>query len=394
MANTEADTQAPKQSPPLTSGIRAGVSLYPAQPLIASAPSSPPTKSRGGSNRHSLHIAAAVAALTATSAGTIYAINVSESGRQRSALPADLVAERVFIAEPNRTGIYHADGTVVNQINGITADGYPNQPVASGSGLVVYVHGGQAYQIPGAGLNSPHQVGAADQVFPASGGAVGLYVGGPLGPGYVEYLSFDGVVPEPRTGSTQLPVGVTPAARLSDGLLIQSAAQPPSSTVEIRVTGTDSTTVLGVANALIGTHGTTVAWTSCLTGPKTCSLLLVDTVTVSRQVVLPPPGYSDWAQGGGFSPDGSLLAAFVPTAANQQVLRLVVIRTSTRRATVIGPPLTVGEQIGSATWSADGRYLFFGGLTGNLHAERTGPTGPIGQPWTLPLPTSYAITGL
>ena len=335
-----------------------------------------------------------VAALAAVAAGTIYAIQTSASGRQRAALPADLVAERLFIAEPNRTGIYGADGTVVNPINGITADGYPNQPVVSGSGLVVYVHGGQAYQIPGAGRNAPHHLGAADRVFPASGGAVGLYVGGPLGPGYVEYMSVDGVVPEPRTGSTQLPVGVTAVARLTDGLLTQSSPLPPSGTVEVSLTRTGSTTVLGVANAVIGTHATTVAWTSCLAGPMTCSLLLVDTVTVSRQVILPPPGYPDWAQGGGFSPDGSLLAAFVATTANPLVLRLAVIRVSTRQATVIGPPLTVGEQIGSATWSADGRYLFFGGLTGNLHAERTGPTGPIGQPWTLPLPTSYAITGL
>jgi hypothetical protein len=338
-----------------------------------------------------------VAAVAIVGAGLIVADRGSSSDPlKRGSLPADLAAERLFVAEPNRTGIYRAGGALISPAGGVTGAGYPSRPLVSGQGLVVYIHDGQAYRLPVSGATHPQRIGAADAIFPVEGGAIGLEAGGHLYPGLVEYMAADGTVAESGTGSTQLPAGATALARLSDGLLIQSAPDPTTGVFQVSLVGAHATAVLGSATAVIGTHGTAVAWTSCPIGPTACSLLLVDTATAARQVIAPPAGYRGFAEGGGFSPDGSLLAAFVPAsnASGQPSLRLVVIRTTSGAATIVGPPLTVGESIGSAAWSADGHWLYFGGLTGALYAEHTTTSGPLGNPWTLPVPTSYAIAGL
>jgi hypothetical protein len=49
--------------------------------------------------------------------------------------------------------------------------------------------------------------------------------------------------------------------------------------------------------------------------------------------------------------------------------------------------------VSDVTWSADGRWLYFGILSGTFDAERITRRGPIGLPWALTLTTSLAVAG-
>jgi hypothetical protein len=352
-------------------------------------------RSRAVLSRARMRVAVAVGLVVATVV-TVALVGTGESGGSRAALPADLVAERLFIADPARTGVFRADGTPVDLVHDLPGEGYPSLAIESGSGLVVFVHDAQAYEVPSLGVSPPERVGDADQIFPADKGAVGLFVGGPLGPGFVEYMSFDGVVPEPGTGSSQLSSGTVPVARLPDGLLVRTPSQSPNGPFQLTLMSNRGTEQLGLADQMIGTSGTEVAWLSCASVPKSCTLVLDDTATDERQVIEPPTGYSTFVPGGGFSPDGRLLAAFAAssTAADKGTLRLTTVSTVGGRGSVIGPKLKAGPSGGTAAWSQDGRWLYFGGASGYLYAQRLGvPIGPSG-PFRLPIRSSYAVTGL
>jgi hypothetical protein len=64
--------------------------------------------------------------------------------------------------------------------------------------------------------------------------------------------------------------------------------------------------------------------------------------------------------------------------------RLAVVDVNSTRAQLVGPLLAVGEPIGSASWSADGTWLFFCGLSGPMYAQQFGPAGAVGSPIALP----------
>ena len=339
---------------------------------------------RGG--RIALPTVVAAVALAVT-AGLL----ITRSARNKPGLPAALARERLFIADPARTGIFRADGTEVEVIRDLTADGYPSRAVESGSGLVVFIHQGEAYMVPSTGEGAPVQVGPADSVFPASDGAVGFFVNGPPGRGFVEYMSAGGQLPEHGTGSMEL-AGVTPLARLPAGLLTETTPRSPLGTFQLAMIGTQNNAVLGAATQVIDIHATSVAWLSCVSIPTTCSLVVDDTSSDVNQVIPPPPGYAGYAPGGAFSPDGTMLATFVVTG--HRALRLAVINAAMGHATLIGPPLQVEDAIGTATWSADGQWLYYGGDTGGLYAQRIEEGRPIGRQWRLPIQTSKTVTGL
>lgn len=344
----------------------------------------PVPKTRGRVGRIGLVVVVAASAVAVT-AGLL----IASSSGNKAKLPAALAEEKLFIADPSRTGIFRADGQVVEAIQNPTADGYPSRAVRSGSGLVVYVHRGEAYMVPSAGGKPPVEVGAADSVFPASGGVVGLFVGAPAGPGSVEFISADGQLPEPGAGSTELAIGVTPVARLPTGLLLESTPRSPLGTFQLEVKSPPNTAILGAVTQVIDTDGANVAWLSCASIPPTCSLVVDDTSSDTRRVVPPVPGYAGYAPGGAYSPDGSVLAAFVVNGPS--ALGLEVINAATGDATVIGQ---VQGATGAAAWSVDGQWLYYGGGTGNLYAQRIQDGEPIGSRWKLPIQTSRTLTGL
>ncbi len=146
--------------------------------------------------------------------------------------------------------------------------------------------------------------------------------------------------------------------------------------------------------AVVGTNGAMVAALACTRSyGYGCPLRLLDTASGVERPVPVPVGIAGYAEGGGFSPDGSLLAAFGVDPGSGTV-QLVVVDTTTLAVSVEGEPLSVGEMIGSATWSHDGHWVFFGGLDTSLYAEQATARGSSGVPWKLPLPSSYSMAGL
>jgi hypothetical protein len=314
-------------------------------------------------------------------------------------LPAALAGEHLFFAEPARTGVYRADGSMLSDLQAVSGEG--ETPLVSGDGMVVYIHSGQAYRINATGpLGAPPVVvGPATSIFPALGGAVGIESGPQGGPQRVQYMAAGGTFPMPGAGPTDLPPGVMAVAQLADGLLVETYSDVnnqfgPNPVLALSRLEGRSTLPLGTASGVIDTHSTTAAWVTCPTNPPAdCSLRLVDTATGRNRPVAAPAGYSGYGGGGAFSADGKSLAVFVSTYDRYggTVLHLAVINTATASAVVIGPALPVGTPAGTAAWSRDGKWLFFGAAgDGTLYAERT----DFGELYILPLPTSVAVTGL
>jgi hypothetical protein len=312
-------------------------------------------------------------------------------------LPAGLAAERLFFAEPVQTGFYQANGDVVTKFPRTRGAG--DQPIVSGDGAVVYIHGRDAYRTSGENATHLVNLGGASWIFPAEHGAIGIESGGDGTPASVEFMAADGAIPEPGTTKVELPPDVTAIAQVPDGLLVTrgdiwSHYPTPLGHVRLSIIKPHGTIALGDATAVTGTYGASVAWTTCRS--SRCSLHLVNTTTGHTRILRPPAGYRGYAHGGAFSPDGSLLATFVPSKSRYgfNVIHLVVIRVRTGKVSVIGPGLFAGPaHLGAASWSADGHWLYFGGLDGTLDAEQVTAAGPQGRSWSLPLYTSFAVTG-
>jgi hypothetical protein len=303
-----------------------------------------------------------------------------------------LATERVFIAEPDRTGVFRTDGEMVTATGDLGADGYLKRPSATSDGYALFVHDGDAYRVAASGRGGVRLVGPADDVFPVADGSVGLEVDRARGPGTVEYVTPDGQLPR-RTGFTSIPNGTRAVAGLDDGLLLANSPSTPSGLFQLNLlTARGITQVVGAAGAVIATYANTVAVSICEGGPSYCVLTLVDAAGGPSRTVEPPGGYSSFAQGGSFSPDGALLAAFVPDA--NAALHLVLIDTRTRDASLVGPPLSTTQPIGVATWSSDGHWLFFGPPDGGLYAQQVTRDAAIGGARPLPMKSSYDITGL
>jgi hypothetical protein len=331
-------------------------------------------------------------------------ITAAPFGRRppRARLPSGLASERLFFAEPVKTGMYRADGATLTDGHGLAGVGFPAQPLVSGRGVVVYIHGDDAYRTVGPNAAKTVDLGAASWIFPAQHGAIGIETGGQGGPTSIAYMAADGTFPAGPSSKLRLPPGTTAVAQVPSGLIVAAGATLQGllnevTHVRLSLIGRHSTVYLGMATSVLGIHGATAAWVDCPSGhSSSCALHLVDTTTRHVRVIRPPPGYSGYAQGGGFSPDGSLLATFVPStsAAGVTTLRVVVVRVDTGVAAVVGVRLAAGDQaVGDATWTTDGHWLLFGSLGGKLDAEAITPAGPRGAPWKLTLTTSFAVTG-
>ena len=157
---------------------------------------------------------------------------------------------------------------------------------------------------------------------------------------------------------------------------------------------------------------TTVAWLRALRGhcfypAGDCQLVLTDLTTGLDRVIALPPGGLGFIGGGAFSPDGKTLAAFIHPdhilgpGLNGQVMKLVIIDVATGTVRPVpGSLAEYGEPYGFATWSPDGRWMFFGGFSGGgqrrgkvLHhvgAYRIGTT----RATELGLPQNYSVVAV
>jgi hypothetical protein len=317
-------------------------------------------------------------------------------------LPPGLASERLFFAEPVRTGLYRADGSMITNLTDSAGIGYPLEPLVSGRGVVVYIHGDYAYRTDPHNRHRVVRLAPATWIFPAEHGAIGIESGGFDSPASVAYMAADGTFPELGTPSVVVAPGITAVAQVPRGLIVAAGATLEEllnqvTHVRLSLIEAHSTVSLGMATSVVGVYGATAALVNCPSrGLASCALRLVNTTTHRVRSIRPPPGYVGFAQGGGFSPNGKLLATFVPSPGpdGSSVLHLAVMRLSTGTTTVVGPSLIAAQElVGDATWSADGHWVYFGSLSGTLDAEKMTRTGPAGNPWTLPLTTSFAVIG-
>ncbi len=333
---------------------------------------------------------ALIAAASLSGPAPIPGATRAQPGQSSPRLPAALARQRLFFADSGGgTVVARADGTTVADLNQIGGTG--GAPLVTADGFAVFTHGNTAYRVSAGGTAAP--VGRASSLFPGADGSVGLEVDTTGKPASVSYVALDGAVPFASTLSMPLPPGTSAVAQLTDGLLVVHSYSHPR-VVPYEVIGAHSTVNLAGDFSVIGTHGSGAAGLHCGQDQVVyCPLRLTDTATGTQRAVPTPAGFAGFVQGGGFSPDGSLLAAFV-YAPGAGTARLAVIRTRDVNVSVVGPPLGVGQGGGSATWSRDGRWVYFCGITGGLYAEETTPRGADGAPWALPLPSSYAVVGL
>lgn len=112
------------------------------------------------------------------------------------------------------------------------------------------------------------------------------------------------------------------------------------------------------------------AWIRASCAEPFCGLVITDRRTGAQREVLAPPGTFGFIGGGGFSPDGTKLAALAATRGSLvggipggRQMQLVVIDVATTAATLIDEPRgEFGEDYGYAVWSPDGHWVFYGGL--------------------------------
>ena len=114
-----------------------------------------------------------------------------------------------------------------------------------------------------------------------------------------------------------------------------------------------------------GARRSLIAWNpaSCETS-ETCTLKITNTANYSSQIVASPTGRFLW--GGGFSPDGSHLAAFVSSGAihGDPTAQLAIVSTRSGALKLVEDVnVYVGDAVAWADWLPDGRHLITGGLT-------------------------------
>ncbi len=163
-----------------------------------------------------------------------------------------------------------------------------------------------------------------------------------------------------------------PDPATANGVLVMSAPQQIArnpSTLALWNPDTGRVHTIGKVWKVIGTHTTPgaasslIAWApaSC-EEVRNCPLEITDSSTLATRSVYSPFGRGfDW--GGGFSPDGSALAAFVPGPFHlSPTARLVLITGSGRIRSVPGVTINHGDALAWAEWFPDSSHLIVGGV--------------------------------
>jgi hypothetical protein len=163
-----------------------------------------------------------------------------------------------------------------------------------------------------------------------------------------------------------------PTPAIANGILVQSdpvqiGKNPPTLAIWDPADGRVQT--VGRVWKVIGTytkhesHGSLIAW---LPGRcevvRNCPLEITNSSTLVTRSVYSPYGHGfEW--GGGFSPNGSTLAAFVPGSWNlSPTARLVLVTGSGQVHKVPKATINNGDSLAWAAWFPDSRHLIVGGL--------------------------------
>jgi hypothetical protein len=254
------------------------------------------------------------------------------------------------------------------------------------AGGVVFVHQAIAYFLATPIHGPPRALIAADHLFPAIPGQVGVQRGLGPEPVTVQFLSIP-----PGTGAIsplwQLPAGYQAVAQSAGGILVDDMSG------ELRTLSLASGQlgpILGQAATVIDTHLDTVAWRAsvgCDSGE--CPLHITDATTGADRVVAPPPGHHGFFDGGAFSPDGTQLAAFVsapPTTSPRSELVIIDVASSIIHPVTNGE-IQIGEPGGAAVWTPDATTVIFSGNNGPMLAYRPADT----QVLVTNVPASYSF---
>ena len=182
-----------------------------------------------------------------------------------------------------------------------------------------------------------------------------------------------------RGGPWPIPEGywlTSPARATARGVILESPPNSFEKTFTVWDPATGAMGPLGRGTRVIDTHvadgSTVVSRTIDDCSQDACLLAVTDTASGRTREIQPPGDDLGYLGGGGFSPDGTKLAAFSVSNIDTRSMRLVMIDVATGAATPIAKSnARFGEGYGFATWSADGRWVFFGGLD-EFRAHRVG----------------------
>lgn len=274
-----------------------------------------------------------------------------------------------------------------------------SQPVPAGTGGAAAI---------GTGVRAGHAVyagqpsnivdlGPADGVVPGTGNLLGLTTGSG-GPAVLDVLAVIHTAATLQFVSQArltLPAGDAPVAVLGPSVI---AVRDEHNHLVIVRDGRPGAS-LGDLGAVVGESATRLAWTAAdgCSAEGACPLHVTDWGTQRTTTISPPPGSVGYATGGGFSPDGATLAAFAAPAgqpgASLARLQPVTVSLPGGAAVPAGSQvltrLVQGVPVGVAWWSADGNWLVYSGLLGDVRA-----TGQGGKDIDMGLPASYAFAVL
>jgi hypothetical protein len=154
----------------------------------------------------------------------------------------------------------------------------------------------------------------------------------------------------------------------TNGVLVQSRLSPGigSSTLALWQPGSRTVKVIGRGRGALAAYTppggsySLLAWLpAACQPPGSCLIRILNTASGATWTIRSPsPG--GFAYGGAFSPDGTMLAAFV-TSPSRRTARLALIDVATGTVRLAGRSMPLGEDFGWATWLPGGRSLLADG---------------------------------
>jgi hypothetical protein len=200
-------------------------------------------------------------------------------------------------------------------------------------------------------------------------------------------------------GPWRLPAGQvlpSPPRAVVGGVLTQSNDNAADPTLSVWNPTTGGISRVGPSRDVIDTYtapgarSSLVAYTAAGCRTTGCGLMITRVPGGSTRRFAAPDSAPGFIGGGSFSPDGTQLAVFVDRVPERDNPGggLVIVTWATGAATpIIASRVRFGEPFGFATWSPDGNWVYFGGLSNQLMAHYRDT--PDATP--LPLPAYYSV---
>jgi hypothetical protein len=192
----------------------------------------------------------------------------------------------------------------------------------------------------------------------------------------------------------------TPNRAVAGGVLVETRENSNNHTLSVWNPDTGEVTPIGPARWVVDTftsddgENTLLAYIAAGCETAGCAVMIAELPNGDTTRVEAPAGSSSYFGGGAFSPDGTELAVFASHPPPENVdpgVDLVIVDVEAGSAARIDDStVTVGEPYGFATWSPDGRWLFFGGLSDDLRAHFRGSADAV----VLGLPSEYTTVAV